>query len=254
MKNRLISAIVALIIFIPLIILGGIYFKIGLTALSFFAIKEILDAKSGIPNSLKIITYTLTILLVFFNMNTTIRIYIILLTYFSLLILYEKEKYNIEICSYLCIFVVLITVLFNSIYSIRSIDIYTLFYLLLISTLTDTASFFGGKLFGKRKLIPRISPNKTVEGALIGTFFGTLIPSIFYLFLILPGGDIFSIILLTLILSIAGQVGDLIFSTIKRYYKIKDFSNIMPGHGGVLDRLDSFIFISISYIVLINFI
>ena len=253
MKSRLISAGVILLFIVPLIIIGDIYFKLGLLIISLLAIKEILSLKS-IPNSLKIITYALTIILMLLNLSVTIRIYIAILVYFSLLVFYEKDKYNIEICSYLCLFVIFITMVFNSLYSIRMTDINTFIYLLLITTFTDTCSFFGGMLFGKRKLIPRISPNKTIEGAVIGTIFGTIIPSIFYIFMVLPGGDVFSIIFLTFILSIIGQIGDLIFSSIKRYYKIKDFSNIMPGHGGVLDRLDSLIFVTISYIVLINFI
>ena len=83
---------------------------------------------------------------------------------------------------------------------------------------------------------------------------GTIFPSAFYLYMINPAEYLFSIGLITLTLSIVGQFGDLIFSSIKRYYKIKDFSNIMPGHGGVLDRLDSIIFVLIGYIILINFI
>lgn len=254
MKTRLLSALVALIIFIPLIIIGDTYFKIGLSVVGLLAMKELMDVKRNVVSTIRILTYILALVLILVNVSLAIKIFIIILMYFSLLIFFDSNKYNIEIGSYLCMFLIFIVSVFTYLYKIRMSNINTLIYLLLISTCTDTFAFFGGNLFGKRKLIPRISPNKTVEGALIGLAFGTIIPSIFYLYMVLPGADIFSVILLTLILSAIGQMGDLIFSSIKRYFKVKDFSNIMPGHGGVLDRLDSLIFITISYIVLINFI
>ena len=65
-----------------------------------------------------------------------------------------------------------------------------------------------------------------------------------------PGVSIISIILITALLSIIGQLGDLVFSSIKRNYDIKDFSNIMPGHGGIMDRVDSISFIIMTYIII----
>ena len=123
---------------------------------------------------------------------------------------------------------------------------------LLITILTDTFAYIGGRLFGRHKLIERISPNKTIEGSIIGSLIGTIVPTIFYIYMISPGSNIIKIVLITLVLSIVGQFGDLVFSSIKRHYKIKDFSNIMPGHGGVLDRLDSIIFVLIGYVILMN--
>ena len=93
----------------------------------------------------------------------------------------------------------------------------------------------------------------SVEGMIIGTFFGTLIPVVFYYFCVMKS-NIFILILVTLLLSLIGQFGDLVFSSIKRHYKIKDFSNLMPGHGGILDRLDSSIFVILAYMIMHTFI
>jgi phosphatidate cytidylyltransferase len=125
-------------------------------------------------------------------------------------------------------------------------------YLLLIPIITDTCAYIFGKLFGKRKLIPSISPNKSVEGLLFGTFFGTVIPVIFYS-LYVGNMNVYYLIFITFSLSLIGQFGDLVFSSIKRHYDIKDYSNIMPGHGGILDRLDSIIFVILSYIFIVEF-
>ena len=101
--------------------------------------------------------------------------------------------------------------------------------------------------------INEISPNKSWEGCLGGTFFGTLISVLFYLIIVNQDVNLFLLIFITIFLSIIGQLGDLFFSLIKRHYQIKDFSNIMPGHGGILDRLDSVIFIALAFIFFINF-
>jgi phosphatidate cytidylyltransferase len=116
--------------------------------------------------------------------------------------------------------------------------------------MTDTFALFGGKLFGKNKLCKEISPNKTVEGSIVGTIFGTTIGTVFYALLI-GNKEIWIVILLTFILSIFGQFGDLFFSSIKREHKVKDFSNVIPGHGGILDRLDSMLFVILGYLLYI---
>ena len=123
-------------------------------------------------------------------------------------------------------------------------------YLFSITILTDTFAYIIGILIGKHKMCPNISPKKSWEGFFAGLIGGSVCASIVYANLI--GELSFKIVLVTIMLSIIGQLGDLIFSKIKRENGIKDFSNIMPGHGGVLDRLDSIIIVVITYIILTN--
>ena len=118
--------------------------------------------------------------------------------------------------------------------------------------MTDTFAMLIGCLIGKHKLIPDVSPKKSIEGSIGGSVVGTAIASILYYNVISNQINIFVLILMTLVLTILGQLGDLFFSKIKRENKIKDFSNIMPGHGGILDRFDSMTFIVFGYLVIIN--
>ena len=87
-----------------------------------------------------------------------------------------------------------------------------------------------------------------------GTVFGVFIATVYYHVVIDSLLPIYIVILMTLFLSILGQLGDLVFSAIKRYFGKKDFSNIMPGHGGVLDRLDSIIFVMLGFMFFISII
>lgn len=104
---------------------------------------------------------------------------------------------------------------------------------------TDTFAYFAGNLFGKRKLWPKISPNKTIEGS-IGGILGSLALTMIYseLMNITP---IWKLVVLSILTSIISQIGDLVASRIKRITGIKDFGNIIPGHGGIIDRFDSII-------------
>ena len=126
--------------------------------------------------------------------------------------------------------------------------------MLLITVITDTFALITGKLIGKHKLAPNISPNKTIEGSLGGSILGTFVASAYYLTVIDGGKSLLLVILITFVLSVIGQIGDLVFSAIKRYYKQKDFSDLIPGHGGILDRFDSLIFVVLAFILLIDFI
>ena len=141
---------------------------------------------------------------------------------------------------------------FNTFILIENMGVVYIIYIALITVMTDTFAYAGGSLIGRHKLCPKISPNKTVEGAVIGSLVGTIIPVMFYSLIITTNENILVVVLITLLLSVIGQLGDLVFSSIKRYYKVKDYSNIIPGHGGILDRLDSLIFVALTFILFMN--
>ena len=117
------------------------------------------------------------------------------------------------------------------------------FFALFTTFASDTAAFFIGRALGKHKLAPNISPGKTWEGAIAGIF-GAIIISLFFTLptpLVLPL-NYGQAILLGLLVSILGQLGDLIESLLKRNMGVKDSSRLIPGHGGFLDRIDSVVF------------
>lgn len=107
--------------------------------------------------------------------------------------------------------------------------------------MADNTAYMVGSLFGKHKLCPYISPNKTVEGAVSGVVGGALGGVIVYFAQKLWGLDVSLVTLIAVcfIAGIVGQFGDLLASTFKRWAGVKDYSNLFPGHGGVMDRLDS---------------
>jgi phosphatidate cytidylyltransferase len=170
------------------------------------------------------------------------------------LICQDKEKYNIEDAMYLIGSILIIGLGFNLLIIVRNYDITYLIYLFLITASTDTFAYIGGMLSGRHKLCPNTSPNKTIEGSIIGTFLGTIIASTFYFIFIDDMVNIFNLIAITTFLSFVGQMGDLVCSSIKRYYGKKDFSNIMPGHGGVIDRFNSIIFVLLAFLFFISMI
>ena len=111
----------------------------------------------------------------------------------------------------------------------------------LATFICDTAAYFFGSFLGRHKMIPRVSPNKTWEGAIGGYVCGVIVAMLFGLFAAksLPH-DL--VIVAALTLPAVAEVGDLAFSLSKRRWGMKDFGNIFPGHGGVLDRIDSLLF------------
>ncbi len=128
---------------------------------------------------------------------------------------------------------------------------------LVIAFLTDSCAYFVGKGLGKHKLCPVLSPNKTIEGAIGGTLGGGLSALLFgYIINRFFGAQAIylNIFILGLLGAVAAQLGDLTASCIKRQYNIKDYGNLFPGHGGVLDRIDSILFVApVVYAYLIIF-
>jgi len=122
----------------------------------------------------------------------------------------------------------------------------TIWYIFFAAWGTDTFAYLIGRKFGKHKF-SQISPNKSIEGCIAGTIGAVAIMLIYTLVCNTYLGMNFNylyIILIAIVLSLVGQIGDFAASSIKRYTGIKDFSNLIPGHGGMLDRIDSVIFIA----------
>ena len=134
-------------------------------------------------------------------------------------------------------------------------SILLILYMLIGACMNDVGAYFIGVLFGKHKMSPRISPKKTYEGLFGGIIISFVCSGLFALILdlcnvpilagILDINHFYNIIILSLLIPLCAVFGDLIFSAIKRYYKIKDFGTALKSHGGILDRLDSILIVSI---------
>ena len=257
MKTRVISAIIMVLLFVPFLILGNYFYLVLGSILGLLSLWEMMRLEKNIPFYIELISYTVCLLLILFQYNKVeyfdminfpILVSMFFIYSFSIIINKDIKKYSYKEGIWLFVVTLLIGITFNSFIKVRNIGLYPVIYCLIIATMTDTFALFGGKLFGKHKLIPEVSPNKTIEGSVIGTLFGTCLGSLFHI-LVIGNINIWVVILLSFILSIFGQFGDLFFSSIKRYYKVKDFSNIIPGHGGILDRLDSLLFIIMGYLL-----
>lgn len=116
-----------------------------------------------------------------------------------------------------------------------------IFFFLLVVWLGDTGAYYVGRTLGRHKLAPRISPKKTVEGA-AGGLLGSALAALLSKKIFLPGVSVPTLLILGGILGVAGQLGDLAESALKRGVGIKDSSNLLPGHGGMLDRIDGILF------------
>jgi len=118
-----------------------------------------------------------------------------------------------------------------------------IFFLLAVIFANDTGAFYAGKTLGRHKLYQEVSPNKTWEGAFGGIILGLIVAAVFLNIepISIHEPDL-SIVALVLVLSVASQAGDLVESMIKRSYGIKDSGSILPGHGGILDRIDGLLF------------
>lgn len=264
MKQRIISAVVLLAIFIPILLIGKIPYAILMTILAWMGLHELLNTrkkKKEFPWMMKLISYLLIGLIVINNYNSKDMVFYMDYRLISILIfayiipivfIKDNKKYNLNDGLYLIASTLFIGFSFNLLIAIRNFSLNYIIYIFLIATITDTFALLTGRKIGKTPLASTISPNKTIEGSIGGSIMGTFVASIFFLEVINPAISVLAVVLMTLVLSILGQIGDLVFSAIKRYYDTKDFSNLIPGHGGILDRLDSIIFIVLGFLIFLS--
>lgn len=251
MKQRVITAVIALIIFIPLIVYGRVPLSLAALVLGIIALDEVLIMKKMLLVSFEAIFSNIGVILLIVpdnwltwlpsQLNRFFLFYVVVM----LILLHtvvKKKRFTFDDAGVLTLAMLYIGTGFHYFISARADGLTTLLFAMLIVWLTDSGAYMIGKQIGKHKLAPRISPNKTWEGSIGGTVAATITLAVYLWFF--PVGYSWVIMVgLTLILSIIGQFGDLIESALKRFYGVKDSGKILPGHGGILDRFDSMLLV-----------
>lgn len=269
LKRSITAAFIVAIVF-PLLFLGEWYTLALATAFVGGGIYEVLHVKDDIewPWYFRLIVYLFSYSMLYWvhliNFIDTgvltipegysVQINIIFVAmYLMTLFFSEVTTKSIKIIDVFYVFT--ITLVFavagQAFMFIRQLSFNAAFYVLFTNFMSDAFAYYFGIMFGKRKLAPIISPKKTWEGAIAGVAMSGILGTI--VFLILPFGEfpIWVIFIISVILGIGAIIGDLIFSSIKRYFGIKDFGVIFPGHGGILDRVDSLLFNLMAFLAMI---
>ena len=245
MKTRIITALLIIACVIPPLVFGGplldalVAFIIIGGGVELLALKENKDIPW--PFIVKPIAIAFVFILTYLKTTElTIPLFGIF-TLFFLSVSVFTERFHAK-DGFLCIsFVALFFLIARSFLNIYGANPMYVWFIIIATYACDTGAYFCGRFLGKHKMNPRISPKKTWEGAFGGWALGSIVSFAFAYFFIkeMPIGYA---LLASLVLTITGQIGDLVFSSIKRTFQIKDYSNLLPGHGGVLDRVDSLVF------------
>ena len=245
LQTRLIFAGVALAIFLPLVVLGGVAFQIVVGILAMLAVHELLRMKGLATTTLE----GMLAMLAAFVLAVPIEYYFTFLPIDGNVIAYTLVIFcllgSIDVGSNYTFDDVVYPIAVSFYVDARGAGLNKVLLALLIVWATDSGAYLFGRRFGMKKLAPTISPNKTVAGALGGIASAMVVTFIF----VLIDGSVAAphnrwlLVLYAIFFSIAGQFGDLVESAIKRHYGVKDSGKFIPGHGGVLDRFDSLLFV-----------
>lgn len=271
MIKRIITATVALAVFIPTLIFSDTWvFPLVisfLSALGCFELISCVGQKKNLLILIPVLTYAASFPLLMRYMNylwfspeqmlpefmkLAIGVTMVLMLYVFSVSVFMNNKISITETGIILAGCIYIVAAFTSIIYIRDkleFGQYIFLMIFMCAWITDSFAYFVGKFIGKHKLIPAVSPKKTIEGAIggvIGCVISTVLFGVIMENLILDGerANYLVLVISGIFISVVSQTGDLIMSLIKRHYNIKDYGKIFPGHGGILDRFDSVISVS----------
>ena len=256
-KERTISSVILVIIALATILPGGPILAVTLYLISNVAFLELTKA-CGIHTDKKMNALEITgifaiaayYLLIFFAKTHTYFMITVILLLMALMFVYvfafPRFTANQVMATYFSLMYA--PIMLSFIFLTRELEygVYLVWMIFISSWISDTCAYLVGVLMGKHKLVPQLSPKKTIEGSIGGILGSALVGALFGFFLLDKtfGGNQFGIMLFIIgaIGSVISQVGDLAASAIKRNHDIKDYGNLIPGHGGIMDRFDSVIF------------
>lgn len=241
LSKRTFSGLIGLILLIYIVLSGGYLLYFSIYILSLVGLREFYKAIENIEiKPVYLVGYlgSTGLFINFMTQNKYLGIMITSLIISLLILIVINKSVSIQDISITIFGIYYIPfLLYHIIYLENTKYIWLVF---IIAFGTDTFAYISGNIFGKNKLCPSISPKKTIEGSIGGIVGSTSLLIIYSMYYDL--NPLWKMIILSIICSIASQLGDLTASKIKRVSGIKDYGFIMPGHGGVLDRFDSIIF------------
>ncbi len=256
MNNTLIRIIVS-VLTIPLIIalayLGGVYFLafiLMIGVVSFYEFSKLAENKKSFPlTMIGLLSIVVLIINSHFHFIQYYELFLIIIIMLVMIELFRNKGSAIINIGTTLLGIFYIGLCVSSIGEIR--DFFTnnengaflIISILATIWICDSAAFFGGTALGKHKLFPRVSPNKSWEGAIFGFVF-SIFAMLLARYLVLDFLSLKDVIIIGIIVGTIGQLGDLAESLLKRDAGVKDSSNLIPGHGGIFDRFDSFIAVS----------
>lgn len=264
--NRWITALILIPLLLWVLIKGStLLLAAVVTIVAIFAMGEYLkiifqNDDNPVSNTIKIISYTASIMLIVGTCLGSWEIeFLILFLNFMALSIFVLFKFadNQEVFQLIAkqiLGIVYIPISLSLLIFMKEFDQGNLWIIWLLITVfsNDTGAFYGGKFFGKNALSPNISPNKTIEGSIGGIITSLIVGFVFSVIFFKDFSLSFLMIPASFMLAITGQIGDLFESAMKRASNIKDSGSILPGHGGMLDRIDGLLLaIPVLYVYLV---
>ena len=254
LQKRVIFGALALAAFIPLLVMGGVVFQLFIGFLAMIATAELLKMNRLSPSSIEGVLAMLAALVLTLPLETYLSFlptdgnYIAFgIVVFLMLgsIVFNIGHYSYADVVYPIASSFYVGIGFHNLVGARMDSLNKVLFALLIVWATDTGAYMIGRQIGRHRLMPRVSPNKTVEGFIGGILSAVAVAAAFLVFdkQVVTNYSFVVTLLLVVIFSIFAQFGDLVESAIKRHFGVKDSGKIIPGHGGILDRFDSLIFV-----------
>lgn len=252
MKQRIVTGVIAGAFFLALLFAGGIWFTLFIALISVITFHELMamakHEKVLVAEVLGAITVAILVLYdvlspYLFGLSFT-DLWLALTILLLLLSIFTHNQFHFAHCAFVSFSAFYIGLSFHYFSAARESGLGIILFILILIWTTDSGAYFVGRKFGKHKLAPVISPNKTVEGFLGGVILAILAACLFQAVadLAILHSPV-KLVASALIVSVFGQLGDLAESGLKRHFGVKDSGKILPGHGGLLDRFDSLIFI-----------
>ena len=247
--KRILTSVIGLPLVILILVFGNIYvFDILMMVIAIICITEYFIVIEKVAHPIKIIGYLSTLIIALasvlsVDMVATVILYsipvILLLLFSKVIVTNMKTTFKDVAYTFLGIFYITIFIMFLSL--IRGLPYGKIIfgYTLVIAWCTDIFAYLAGKKLGKHHF-SEVSPKKTIEGC-IGGILGAVVFSLIYVYIV---NECYASSLISVVLSVISQIGDFTASSIKRFADTKDYGHLLPGHGGMLDRIDSLIFLS----------
>lgn len=257
LKERVTVGVIGAIFLIAILCMDVRIISLVFALVAVIGLSEIYNA-TGIlreQNKLCLFSYIYTIItfiVIGFSESPAFSLCVMLFIYgFALLsyLVFYHDRCDFSTITSIFFQTLYVSFLFAHIILVRKLSYgnYIMWFIFITAWLSDTLAYFVGIKFGRNKLIPAISPKKTIEGS-VGGLAGSVIFNILFAIVCSLGFNLsvnyFGVFFMAIIAGVMSQLGDLTASAIKREYGIKDYSSFLPGHGGILDRFDSVLFVA----------